>query len=400
MAEKKYVIIGAGAAGVTAAETIRRMDPEGEITLLSAEREPPYSRPMLSKAPLLSLELKKLEMRAPSWYRDQRIDLRLGAAADALDTGNKVVFCGGERLPYDKCILATGAKNFIPPFQGRESVPICDIRTIDDLRRVRRMAGRGRRAVVIGGGVIGLEMAAELNHYGLEVTVLEAMERLMPRLIDRRTSQWLQEQLPALHIVTGVAIQGLRREGEVTVVEEKGGRAWPCEVLIVSCGVRADTALAQGAGIACERAVVVNERMETSVQDVYACGDCAQYQGFNAALWSQSIRQGTVAGSNAAGGDLLYTGCDTSLVLNLDGVGLFALGDLGQNDDGRYRFEESSWEAKKPFQVDPRRPAVPGRGLRVWHDDKLVGAALLGDLTKMQAWKTEVMAQRRTERCM
>lgn len=398
MAEKKYVVIGAGVAGVTAAEAIRRTDPEGRITLLSGEREAPYSRPMLSKAPLLSLELKKLEMRQPDWYRHHRIDLRLGTAADALDTGNKTVQCGGETLPYDKCILATGAKNFIPPFQGRESVPICDIRTIDDLRRVRRMAGQGKRAVIIGGGVIGLEMAAELNHYGLAVTVLEAMERLMPRLIDQRTFLWLQEQLPALHIVTGVAIQSLRREGEVTVVEEKDGREWPCEVLIVSCGVRADTALAQAAGIACERAIVVNGRMETSAQDVYACGDCAQYQGFNAALWSQGVSQGTVAGSNAAGGDMTYAGCDTSLVLNLDGVGLFALGDLGQNDDGHYRVEETSWEARHPFQVDPRRPAVPGRGLRVWHDEKLVGAALLGDLTKMQAWKTEVLAQRRAER--
>lgn len=398
MAEKRYVIIGAGAAGVTAAEAIRRTDPDGAVTLLSAERETPYSRPMLSKAPLLSLELKKMEMREPEWYRRQRIDLRLGAAADALDTERRTVSCGGETLPYDKCILATGAKNFIPPFQGRESVPICDIRTIDDLRRVRRMAGRGKRAVVIGGGVIGLEMAAELNHYGLEVTVLEAMERLMPRLIDKKTSLWLQEQLPALHIVTGVAIQSLRREDGVTIVEEKDGRAWPCDVLIVSCGVRADTALAQAAGIACERAVVVNERMETSARDVYACGDCAQYQGFNAALWSQSISQGTVAGVNAAGGDLTYTGCDTSLVLNLDGVGLFALGDLGQNDDGRYRIEETSWGARRPFQVDPRRPAVPGRGLRVWHDGKLVGAALLGDLSKMQAWKTEVLAQRGVKR--
>ena len=397
MAEKKYVIIGAGIAGVSAAEAIRREDPAGQITLLSVERELPYARPMLSKAPLLSWELKKLALHKAEWYREQKIDLRLGAAAETLDTEKRTVSCGGETLPYDRCVLATGARNFVPPFQGRESVPICGVRTIEDLRLVRRAAGRGKRAVIIGGGVIGLEMAAELNRYGLEVTVLEAMEFLMPRLIDKRISLWLQEQLPSLHIVTGVAIQGLRQEGGVTIVEEKDGRSWSCELLIVACGVRADTALAQAAGITCERAIVVNERMETSAEGVYACGDCAQYQGFNAALWSQGLTEGTVAGSNAAGVHMTYEGCDTSLVLNLAGVGLFALGDLGQNDDGHYRVEETSWGARTPFQVDPRRPAVPGRGVRVWRDEKLVGAALMGDLTKMQAWKTEVLAQRRAK---
>ena len=153
-------------------------------------------------------------------------------------------------------------------------------------------------------------------------------------------------------------------------------------------------ALARQAGIACERAIVVNERMETSAEGVYACGDCAQFQGFNAALWSQGQEQGRVAGTNAAGGCAVYTGCDTSLVLNLDGVALFALGDLGQSGGADYEIEESSWGQRKTFQVDPRRPAVPGRGLRVWKGEKLVGVSLMGDLTKMQAWKTQLLKER------
>ena len=395
MREKCYVIIGTGAAGVTAAEVIRQEDPDGRIILLSKERELPYARPMLSKAPLLSLELKKLPIHSAAWYQEQQIELRLGAVADGLDTERKLVSCGGETLSYDKCILATGANNFVPPFQGRENVTIYGIRTKDDLRRVRRVAGSGKKVVIIGGGVIGLEMAAELSHYGLEVTVLEAMEQLMPRLINRGMSDWLCEQLPKLHIVTGVSIQSLRRDGEMTVVEEKDGRTWACDFLIVSCGVRADIALAQSAGIACERGIVVDEHMETSAKDVYACGDCAQFQGFSAALWSQGQSQGTVAGSSAAGVPMTYTGCDTSLILNLDGVAIFALGDLGQRGGEEYRIEESSWEAKKPFQVDLRRPAVPGRGVKVWKNDRLVGVALLGDLTKMHQWKKELAEQGR-----
>lgn len=393
--DKRYVVIGAGIAGLSAAEAIRRQDSRGRIVLLSGEAELPYARPMLSKAPLLSMELKKLSLRQPSWYRSQDIDLRLGVMAEELDPGaGTVTLRGGERLAYDKCVLATGARNFIPPFPGREEVPLCDVRTLEDLRRMRRMAEGSKRAVIIGGGVIGLEVAAELYHYGLETTVLEAMDYLMPRLIGPKTSDWLRAQLPGLHVETGVAVAGLRREGQTIFVDEKNGRSWPCELLVVSCGVRADTALAQQAGIACERAIVVNQRMETSAEGVYACGDCAQFQGFNAALWSQGQEQGRVAGTNAAGGCAVYTGCDTSLVLNLDGVALFALGDLGQSGGADYEIEESSWGQRKTFQVDPRRPAVPGRGLRVWKGEKLVGVSLMGDLTKMQAWKTQLLKER------
>ncbi|MCI8439557.1 MAG: NAD(P)/FAD-dependent oxidoreductase [Oscillospiraceae bacterium] len=389
MAERRYLVIGGGIAGVSAAEAIREQDPSGRIVLLSAERELPYARPLLSKAPLLSPEMKKLALHPQKWYTDRDIELRLGVAARHLDTQRRTVDCGGETLPYDRCVLALGANNFIPPFQGREEVPLCGLRTLDDLRRLQRLALGKERAVVIGGGVIGLELAAELVRYGLEVSVLEAMPSLMPRLIGPDISRWLQEQLPRLHIHTGVSITRLYRSGEEMVVEADGGQ-WTCQVLAAACGVRANTALAAEAGIDCQRAIVVNERMETSAAGVYACGDCAQFQGFNAALWNQGLRQGAAAGNSAAGGQAVYTGCDTSLVLNLDGTALFAMGNLSPAD-GRTEWED--WPARTPFQVDPRRPAVPGRCVRVWQGDRLVGAALLGDLTGMQALKAELREQ-------
>jgi len=395
MAERRYVIIGAGVAAVTAAETIRKADAAGEILLLSREKELPYARPMLSKSPLLSMELKRMTLHDAAWYWEHRITLRLGTTVDGLDTDRHAVYCGDEEIPYDKCILATGSRNFIPPFPGRETVDACDIRTIDDLRRVRRLAVPGGKAVVIGGGVIGLEMAAEIGRYGMSVTVLEALDRLMPRLIDADTSAWLERHLP-LDIVTGVSITALRRQGNKTVVEDKTGRSWTCDLLIVSCGIRAETALAREAGITCDRAIVVNEKMETSAPDVYACGDCAEFRGVNVALWNQGLAQGAVAGANASGGEAYYAGCDSSLIMMMDGVGLFALGDLGQSGEG-YRVEEYDWPALQSLLVDPRRPAVPGHGRKVWKDGRLVGAVLLGDLTRMYEWKREVLERRTTE---
>ncbi|MBO5994903.1 MAG: NAD(P)/FAD-dependent oxidoreductase, partial [Firmicutes bacterium] len=297
---KRYVVIGSGIAGITAAETIRSLDREGEIIVLSKEKELPYSRPMLSKSPLLSMGLKSFALHDEEWYREQHIDLRLGTSVDKLNVDDQNILVGDESISYDKCIIATGAMNFVPPFKGRDDVEICDIRKLSDLKHLRRLAFPGGKAVVIGGGVIGLEMAAEIRRYGMEVTVLEAMDRLMPRLIDEKTSEKLVERLP-FEVFTGINITRLSKDGEKTVIEDDKGRSWDADLLIVSCGVRADVSLARDAGISVNRAIILNDKIETSAKNVYACGDCAEFKGFNAALWSEGLAQGEVAGRNAAG---------------------------------------------------------------------------------------------------
>ena len=389
--KKRYVIIGAGIAGITTAETIRSLDQDGEIIIFSKEKELPYSRPMLSKSPLLSLGLKSFALHDEEWYREQNIDLRLGVSVDKLDVEEQNILAGGRSISYDRCIIATGASNFIPPFKGREDVEICDIRKISDLKHLRRLAFPGGKAVVIGGGVIGLEMAAEIRRYGMEVTVLEAMPRLMPRLIDERTSDLLTERLP-FEVFTGVNILKLSREGEETVIEDDQGRSWNCDLLIVSCGVRADVSLALDAGIACNRAIMVNQKMETSAKNVYACGDCAEFEGFNAALWGEGLAQGEVAGRNAAGDESIYTGCDTSLVMMMDDLGLFSMGDLGQTGEG-YVIEEREWQPEARLLIDPRRPEKEGFSRKIFKDGKLVGAVLIGDLTSMNEIKEEILGR-------
>ena len=389
--KKRYVIIGAGIAGITTAETIRSLDQDGEIIIFSKEKELPYSRPMLSKSPLLSLGLKSFALHDEEWYREQNIDLRLGVSVDKLDVEEQNILAGGRSISYDRCIIATGASNFIPPFKGREDVEICDIRKISDLKHLRRLAFPGGKAVVIGGGVIGLEMAAEVRRYGMEVTVLEAMPRLMPRLIDERTSDLLTERLP-FEVFTGVNILKLSREGEETVIEDDQGRSWNCDLLIVSCGVRADVSLALDAGIACNRAIMVNQKMETSAKNVYACGDCAEFEGFNAALWGEGLAQGEVAGRNAAGDESIYTGCDTSLVMMMDDLGLFSMGDLGQTGEG-YVIEEREWQPEARLLIDPRRPEKEGFSRKIFKDGKLVGAVLIGDLTSMNEIKEEILGR-------
>ena len=391
MQKVDYLIVGSGIAGVSAAEAIRERDREGTILLFSDEGELPYVRPMLTKHPFNSFDLWDADLHQPQWYGENKIDLRCGCRVEKLEPNTHTAWAGGEQYIYNKCILATGAYNFVPPFPGKDLKGVYTIRTKEDIRQIKEAAMRGKRAVIIGGGVIGLECALELNHYGVDVTVLEAMQYLMPRQLDQETSNEFQNAVKDIAIHTNVSIQEITGSGWADGVVLADGRTFPCDFVVVACGVRAHGELAQAAGIATERGIVVNERMETSAKDVYACGDCSQFQGINVALWSQGVDQGRVAGTNAAGGTAVYSGCDTSLVLNCHSIALFALGDLGQRSDQEegYEIQVCRDAQKDRFFVNPRPFAYYEK--KVYRAGKLVGAALIGNLSKMYALKKEIM---------
>jgi len=384
----KYVILGSGAAGVTAAAAIREKDSEGRIVLVSDEKEMTYKRPMLSKTPLRSLRLASVSLHEDKWYEQQRIELLPGRQIMALDAAEKKVMLDDGAVFYDKCIYALGGSNFVPPFKGVELPGVFTVRTIEDVRKIKRSALGAGKAVIIGGGVIGLEIALELLRYGMDVTVLEALPRLMPRQLDADTSKRLQSMLTGLHICTGVTVAEIGGDEGASFVSLADGRVFPCGLVVVSCGLKANIGVAQAAGIACGRAVIVNEKMETSAPDIWACGDCAEYQGVNLALWAQAVAQGEAAGTNAAGGAASLAPFDASLILNSEVMSLFALGDLGQNPDKTYecvveerRFDEFSINKRLPFAVEKR----------FYSGGQMTGGCILGNLSGMEQMKQEIL---------
>ncbi len=384
----KYVVLGSGAAGVTAAKAIRDKDSEGRIVLVSSEEEMTYKRPMLSKTPLRSLRLACVALHEDDWYEQQRIELMLGRQILALDPAGKIVTLDDGVILYEKCVYALGGYNFVPPFKGVDLPGVLTVRTIEDVRRMKRSALGSDRAVIIGGGVIGLEIALELARYGMDVTVLEALPRLMPRQLDPDTSERLQSLLKGLHICTGVTVAEIGGDGRASWVSLADGRVFPCGLVMVSCGQKASIAVAQAADIRCGRCVIVNEHMETSASDIWACGDCAEYQGVNVALWAQAVAGGEIAGANAAGGQETLPPFDQSLILNSEVMSLFALGDLGQSPDKTYecaleerRFNDFSINARLPFAVEKR----------FYADGRLVGGCILGNLSGMEQMKQEIL---------
>jgi len=381
------LILGGGIAGVQAAAAIRERDREGRIVLLSDEEELPYKRPMLTKSPLASLCRQPMVLHGRGWYAEKDIELSLGCTVLSLDPEKKAVSTSRGDFCYEKCIYALGGYNFIPPFQGAELPGVMTVRTRGDLHRLKRYALTSGKAVVIGGGVIGLELALELHRYGMDVTVLEAMPRLMPRQLDPDSSQRLLGCLEGIHVHTGVVIQEIAGRRQAEAVRLGDGRVFPCGLVAVSCGQRANIAVAERAGLGCGRAVQVNERMETSAKDIWACGDCAEFRGANAALWSQAVAQGMVAGSNAAGGRETFEGFDQSLVLNSGGVSLFSLGDLGSDPEKDYtclirerRFGGFSINRKTGTALEKR----------FYCDGRITGGCILGNLSGMQAMRQEI----------
>ena len=371
--QNTYVILGNGCAGVSAAQAIRERDKTGKILLISNEG-PAYQRPMLTKAMLSGLTADQMALHPQGWYQSREITQMLHRQVESIDTARKTVTLdGGETISYTKLILALGSESFLPPIPGIDRQGVVAIRRIQDTEKVQAMGRNLKRAVVIGGGVLGLEAAWELRKFGCEVTVLELAPVLMGRQLDDAAAKLLLEQCAksGVQVETGVKIEAIEGAESVTGVRLGSGETIPAELVVVSCGVRANVAIAKAAGIETDRAIVVKETMETSVPGVYACGDCAQYQGLNFALWPEAQEQGRVAGACATGDLEHYT--TIAPVLSFHGMGteLFSLGDPGKTPGVHYR------------TVEIRDDQAAALERYYFTGGKLCGVILVGDMSKM-----------------
>ena len=369
-----YAIIGGGAAGLNAAKAIRERDKTGSIYMLSNEAYPAYNRPMLTKSLVAGLDAEQIAVQEASWYEENNVCLLLGKNVVSIDTEKKEIHTDdGAKFKYTKLIYALGSECFIPPIHGADQPEVIAIRRLSDTQKVTELLPQTKEAVVIGGGVLGLEAAWELKKARCKVTVLELAPRLMGRQLDEGAGEMIKavSEAQGITIHTGVQIEAIEGDGHVTGVRLGDGRVFPAQLVIVSCGVRANVAVAKAAGIETDRAVVVNSRMETSAADVYACGDCAQYQGINYAIWPQAVEEGKTAGANAAGETLEYTGVPAALTFHGMNTALFAIGDNGSHPDLVYRTVEFKDMARKQYEK------------YYFRNNRLCGAILIGDVSRM-----------------
>lgn len=386
------VILGGGAAAVAAAKEIRRCSDTASVTIISREKRLPYCRPMLSKGLLNSFAMDRYPIVEERWMKEKHVTYLSGAEITALDpAGHTVTLADGREIRYDKCIYALGADCFVPPIPGRELPGVYTLRNGTDLHELRRSLLTARSAVVIGGGITGLELAWEMKKAGISVTVLDMSSQLMGRILDGRSASLLRTAVEnaGIRVETGVRIREVTGSGCVEQVVLEDGRAYSADVVVLSTGYRANTALAERAGLNVNRDVVVDDTMVSSDPDVYACGDCV---GSASATWLQSVRQGKTAAANALGIKTHYTAEAEPAMVHTANTSLMAAGDLGKQPDKAYTFLYGTLAGpENRFLVNPRtEERMDAHFTFCFAEGKLTGAALVGDLSPMR-WVQEAV---------
>jgi nitrite reductase (NADH) large subunit len=384
MAQMKLVLVGNGMAGVRTLEELLKAAPGMyDITVFGDEPHPNYNRIMLS--PVLAGEqtVEQIVLNSREWYAANGITLHTGKRVVKIDRKNRCVETeDGARADYDRLLMATGSKPFILPVPGADLEGVIGFRDIADVDHMIRASSQYKHAVVIGGGLLGLEAANGLKLRGMEVSVVHIGDWLLERQLDEPAARLLQQNLEAkglkflLRKHTAELVRG--ESGRVCAIKFKDGETVPADLVVMAVGIRPNTALAESAGLHCNRGLVVNDTLQ-SITDprIYAVGECVNHRGIAYGLVAPLFEQGKVCANHLAEhGVARYEGSMTSTKLKVTGIDLFSAGDFM----GGEGCEEIVFQ-------DPGRGAYKKLVLK---DNKLVGACLYGD-TLDGAWYFELM---------
>jgi NADPH-dependent 2,4-dienoyl-CoA reductase/sulfur reductase-like enzyme/ferredoxin len=332
---KKIVIIGNGVAGVTTADHIRRRHPECEIHLVGREEHHLYNRMGITRLIYGRSAMQGLYLMPESWYEERRITCWLNTQARTIDTQTRTVKLGtGEILEYDRLILATGSSGAVPDIEGYGLPGSFVLREAADAMKIRAyaQAHNSRRAVIAGGGLLGLEAAYALHKLGLEVTVLERSKGLLRRQLDRDSGRLLMVYLQqlGLKILLESEVEAIEGGGfkdhKVKSLKLKNAHSLPCDIVVIAAGIQPNVELARTIGLKINQGVVVDDFMRTSQPDILAAGDVAEHQGRIPGLWATALSQAEIAAINAIGGSEIYTPPVPVTMLKVVGVELTSIG--------------------------------------------------------------------------
>lgn len=334
--KEKYLIIGNGAAGYYAADAIRKRNDEAEIQIVTNEKILTYYRPQLSDYLSADINEKRFFLSPEKYYDDRNIKVLLDTNVESINKDKKAVTINsGEEISYDKLILANGSSNFMPPIKGIEKLGVYTVKDYEDAKKVKEELATVKKAIVCGGGLLGLEAAWEMKESGIDVTVVELMPRLLPMQLDEEGSALFEKAVAETGVkaLTGEAAEEILGEGRVTGLRLKSGKVIDTDLILFSVGIRPNINLPKESGLEVNRGVIVNDMMETNEADIYACGDIAELDGRVYGNWPAAIDMGKTAGANAAGDEAHFEGFVSSIVFNAMNVELYSVGDVSPKGD-------------------------------------------------------------------
>jgi NAD(P)H-nitrite reductase large subunit len=389
---RSYVIVGNGPAGVTAAETIRRDDAAAQITIVGEENVPFYSRPGLAYLLTGTIPEKQLFSRPDTLYARQRLSRIVGRVQRIDRRNHRLELAGGSRLPYDRLLLAVGARALRPKVPGIDLEGVVTLDNLEDARRILRLARRARRGCVVGGGITAVELAEGLAARGVETHYLMRKDRYWGGVLDSQESKLVEQRLAQEHIRLHHSTElerVLERRGRVAGVRLASGAELTCDLLAVAIGTQPRLELAQQAGLEVGRGILTDATFRTSDDDIFAAGDVAEVldpatgERVLDSLWSVAIEEGRTAGENLSGSNRPYRRQAPFNVTRIGGVTttlIGAVGSGGREEDlvALARGDSQAWrERLDAFAVVA--DAGADRTRLLVGQDRIVGAVVMGD---------------------
>lgn len=372
--DEHVVIIGNGIAGVTVAETLRKYSGVTKITIVDKANHPVYYKPMLSKFIGQDEMPKSFYIHDHHWYDKHNIDFVAPATLDSIDEeNNEVILDNGDSISFDKLVIATGSESFVPPIKNNDLEGVFTLRTLDDALAIKERMKTAKTAVVIGGGLLGLEAGAQMLHGGLEVSVIEIIDRLLPRQLDEKGAAILEKgfALNDVNIIKGTKVETIVGDTSVTGVKLEDGTVIGADIVLISAGVRSFLTPYEAVGISCHKGIEVNEYMQTNKNNIYACGDCANYDGMNYAIWPEAVLQGQTVAFSILGIDKPYETYIPSTIFNAMDLRIFSIGHVNIDKEDA-QFSSVVYENKEKSQYKSM----------IFEDDELVGSIIIGDNKK------------------
>jgi nitrite reductase (NADH) large subunit len=365
---QKLVVLGNGmAAGRVLEELFARAPDRYDVTVFGAEPRVNYDRIMLSPVLAGDKEFDDIIVHDDAWYARHNVDLRKGETVVAIDRAAQSVRTeSGVVEPYDHLLIATGSRPILLPIPGAELPGVVTFRDLDDVNAMLAAAKQGGNAVVIGGGLLGLEAAAGLALNGMKTTVIHLMPTLMERQLDPNAAYLLQKAIEkrGIEVLTGANTNAILGDGKVTAVRLEDGRTLPADLVVMAVGIRPNTALAKQAGLEVKRGLVVDDLLRTNDENIFAVGECVEHRGQCYGLVAPLYDMAKTLGAALAGDEVSgYTGSATSTKLKVTGVDLFSAGDFAEGED-------------EIVLRDPSRGVYKRVVLR---ENRIIGAVLYGD---------------------
>ena len=331
---RRILIAGGGIAGINAAKSAREQDQNIDITILEEGDSNTYVRTRLPDYISGIASYKELFPYDDAWYAANKITLHKNTRITGIDTINRTIFTDNGLHEYDSLIITLGSSGNIPPIPGADLENCFPVRTIADAEKIKTLSGQNKTCSIIGGGLLGLEMAWAIRQLGCDINIIEHNPRLLPRQMDEQGAELLQKAISdkGIKLYLKSDVEEITGKVKAEYVNLKDGTRIKSDFVLLSVGVRSNTQPFSTSGIDINRAIVVDKHMNTNFEGIFAAGDIAEYNGKNFNIWPIAVEQGKVAGNNAAGGNLEYSEIYPFTSLKIKGITMFSIGNIFSED--------------------------------------------------------------------